>query len=129
MASRLRTHHGGPAQTLAALERALQAAAAALTQQDPGTAQHQAKHAEGVEAGEPATAGGVSSNEERRQAAVLLLLFLHALEQGVAAASSGSAARSLAGQEASMFFGANEKVGCGWCGCRHLSCICEHEVI
>ena len=91
VASRLRTHHGGPAQTLAALERAVQAAASRL--------------AEGGGGDGPVFAG-------RQQAAVLLLLFVFALEQGIScAAAGGGSSRADASQPAATFFTANEKVG------------------
>lgn len=101
VAARLRTHHGGPAQTLAALERALQHAADELQQQEPAAAVGgAASHEEPVE-----------SSCERRRAAVLLLLFLQALEQAIAgAAHGGGAARAAAPQAAVAFFAVNAKV-------------------
>lgn len=100
VAARLRTHHGGPAQTLMALERALLTAVGQL-QAAPGDA--------------PAAAG-----DERRQAATLLLLFLHALEQGMTAATHGSASgRAAAPQAAVAFFAANAKASEGGCPLSH----------
>ena len=111
VAARLRTHHGGPAQTLAALEQALQAAMGSLRQQEqqqPGGADDGAAEqvAEGGEEG-----NGSRGTSERQQAAVLLLLFLQALEQGVSAAGSGGGGRAAPGQAATTFFAANDKVG------------------
>ncbi len=95
VAVRLRTHHGGPAQTLAALERAVQAAASRLQQDGAGN-------------GSPA-----SVPAGRQQAAMLLLLFVHALEQGVScAAAGGGSSRAEAPQPAATFFAANAKVRC-----------------
>ena len=104
VASRLRTHHGGPAQTLAALEQAVQAAVAVLHQQQEQQGEEQAPA--------PAAAGGPAGGD-RRQAAALLLLFLHSVEQGVASASSGvsSASRAPPPEGAVAFFAANIKVG------------------
>lgn len=105
VASRLRTHWGGPAQTLAALERALQAAAGQLQLEAPPAEDQGARPESGAAAG----------HSEQRQAAALLLLFAHALEQGVTAAASGSgASRAAAPQPAVAFFAANAKVG--WFG-------------
>lgn len=99
MASRLRTHCGGPAQTLAALEHALQAAVVQLQQEKQGPAGN-------------ASTASEAGNSDRRRAAVLLLLFLHALEQGIAAAASGGgSSRAAAPQAATTFFAANDKVG------------------
>lgn len=105
VAARLRTHHGGPAQTLAALEHSLQAAAGRL-QQEPGPA------LAGLELSR-SRGGGPSSDSgasQQRQAAVLLLLFVHALEQGIASASSGCTSRAAPPQAAAAFFAANRKV-------------------
>lgn len=105
MAARLRTHWGGPAQTLAALERALQSAVGQL-QLEPLPAVPGAQPEGAAEAG----------RSERRQAAALLLLFMHALEQGVAAAATGSgASRAAAPQPAIAFLAANAKVR-AWVG-------------
>lgn len=91
VAARLRSHHGGPAQTLMALERALLAAVGQL-QQAPGDAQ------------------GEACDDERRQAAALLLLFQYALEQVMTVAAHGSASgRAAAPQAAVAFFAANAK--------------------
>lgn len=113
VAARLRTHHGGPSQTLAAFERALQAAVAQL--QSNSLADGQAEAAAG---GAPPAAGG----ESRRQVTALLLIFLHALEQGIAGAGRGCTSRAAAPQSAVSFFAANDKVrhtgwrthGSGW---------------
>ena len=121
VALRLRTHLGGPAQTLAALEQAVLAAVAALQQEQP-LLQPQAQQAPGQGQGGSgdeapvASSATIAAGGDRRQAAVLLLLFLQALEQGVASASSGAsgASRASAPEGAVAFFAANSKVGCRW---------------
>lgn len=117
VAARLRTHHGGPAQTLAALEHALQAAVGRLQlEQQPASAV--LEHPQGG-----STSGDTAAplqQQQQLQAAVLLLFFLYALEQGIASASDGCTARAAAPQTSAAFFAANKKASgggpqCGMC--------------
>jgi hypothetical protein len=116
VASRLRTHHGGPAQTLAALERAVQAAAVRLQgqqrQQEPsfGDGEGSIRPEQGGPPIGSSSTNSSTSSLEQRQAALLLLLFVHALEQNIAAAAAGTSGRTPPTQQAVTFFAANETV-------------------
>ncbi|GFR47475.1 hypothetical protein Agub_g9204, partial [Astrephomene gubernaculifera] len=95
VSGRLRTHLGGPTQTLGALERMLQVTYSRLSQ-------------ERREAG-PAGVGAAS-----RESAWLALEFAGALERAVAHAAEGHAGRDVLPQPVLAFFAANRKVCEEW---------------